>query len=660
MFTKSALLAFVTLATLATATLMQPRQAGGPIALPKQSSFTKSDGTFDYDKAVAQTVATKNKHRQTLINLQNNTGSLPQGFETKALASLPSSVEASLKSESGSFSIEYSDGSTVSGPVYEDTVAVAGIQVANQKFSPVTTLSASCASDPAGGIFGLAFPAISNLDADPFFVNANSQGAVDSNDFGFYLASSGSELYLGGISGASISSDGTTAVSDFEAISDSGTTIMYGPPSAVKEFNAQVSGSTMYNSTDGYYSFPCNSAPEVSFSWGGDSFTISADNFNLATTSSGASTCVGALAAKDLGLGDSTWLLGDSWVKNVYTVFSFSGTTVGFADLAPGMRIRLLDELMTFALIFSLCTFLRCRPASLKLPMCFRYMNFHDLLQTICPSSILPAEMKTEAPGRLSKLLSPVMSFMNHILRRPRYLDPSTLPAGRLNTPPVTTSSSPPFSSSWVASSRRENLSAGRPTIYCFPLLALKLSSVYQLHLTRLSIMYFYRLISALAFVSMVLAAAVPSPGSPTPIEVTFSGDSADSKWTKIAQNDAQVGVIKTLRDAWKQYPLQNVTSKDVKFHGFVTKAPVIHHAFGAGCDLFGGDCYLYKVKFSKPSLEHIGDCQGWVVVANRDEPRAEKFTVSGTIDSIAEIQKGISSMLSFQFDKEDFDEGKV
>ncbi|KAJ3806684.1 acid protease [Lentinula lateritia] len=424
MFAKSALVAFVTLATLVTATPVQPRQAGGPIALPKRSSLTKSDGTFDYDKAVAQTVATKNKHRQNLINLQNNTGSLPQGFEIKALASLPSSVEASLKKrqaealtdeeddeewagtisigspgqsflidfdtgssdlwipsssctsstcsekntydssssstsskESGSFSIEYGDGSTVSGPVYEDTVTVAGIQVSKQKFSPVTTLSSSFSSDPADGILGLAFPAISNLDADPFFVNANSQNAVDSNEFGFYLASSGSELYLGGansdlysgsieyhdvdtstgfwqISGASIASDGTTTVSDFATIIDSGTTIMYGPPSVVKQFYAQVSGSKLYDSANGFYSFPCESAPEVSFSWGGDSFTVSADNFNLGTTSSGASTCVGALAAEDLGFGDNTWLLGDSWMKNVYTVFSFSKTAVGFANLA--------------------------------------------------------------------------------------------------------------------------------------------------------------------------------------------------------------------------------------------------------------------------------------------------------------------------------------
>ena len=70
----------------------------------------------------------------------------------------------SASKQSGSFSIQYGDGSTVSGPVYSDTVSVAGVSVSSQKFSPVTTLSSSFSNDPIDGILGLAYPTISNLN----------------------------------------------------------------------------------------------------------------------------------------------------------------------------------------------------------------------------------------------------------------------------------------------------------------------------------------------------------------------------------------------------------------------------------------------------------------------------------------------------------------
>lgn len=43
---------------------------------------------------------------------------------------------------------------------------------------------------------------------------------------------------------------------------------------------------------------------------------------------------MGALAGQDIGLGSNVWLLGDSFMKNVYTAFSFDDDTVGFATLA--------------------------------------------------------------------------------------------------------------------------------------------------------------------------------------------------------------------------------------------------------------------------------------------------------------------------------------
>ncbi|CDO69152.1 hypothetical protein BN946_scf185042.g54 [Trametes cinnabarina] len=246
------------------------------------------------------------------------------------------SSSSTSSKKSGTFNIEYGDGSTVSGPVYTDTVTVAGVTVKNQYFSPVTTLSSSFADDPIDGLLGLAYPEISNLDESPFFNTAVSQGAVDEGVFGFKLASSGSELYLGGtnsdlysgsieyhdvdtstgfwqLPGATAYVGSKAVVSNFETIIDSGTTIMYGPPSAVRTLYKSVSGSKL---------------------WGGKKWAISADNFNLGETETGSGQCVGALAGQDVGLGSNVWLLGDSFMKNVYTAFSFDDDSVGFAELA--------------------------------------------------------------------------------------------------------------------------------------------------------------------------------------------------------------------------------------------------------------------------------------------------------------------------------------
>ncbi|KAJ7742596.1 acid protease [Mycena metata] len=286
---------------------------------------------------------------------------LPSSSCTSSTCSSKNTYKASSSStsvkKSGSFSIEYGDGSTVSGPVYTETVTVAKITAKKQYFSPVTTLSSSFKDDPADGILGLAFPSLSNLNENPFFTTANAAGSTDANQFGFYLASSKSELYLGGTNsdlysgdiefnsidsssgfwqttGAKAKVGSKSVVTGLQAIIDSGTTLAYGPPASVKKLFAAVSGSKVYDSTNGYYSYPCDSPPEISFNWGGKDWTISADNLNLGTTESGSSDCVASLAAQDLGLGTDVWLLGDAFMKNQYTVFDFDQEAVGFAELS--------------------------------------------------------------------------------------------------------------------------------------------------------------------------------------------------------------------------------------------------------------------------------------------------------------------------------------
>ncbi|KZT72178.1 acid protease [Daedalea quercina L-15889] len=421
MFPKAALITTVTLALLSCATPFE-RSTGTSIPFAKRSGVTTEDGLFDHELAIQSTIQTHNKHRQNMINLQNNDPeSMNEGAEIKPLrvynatanhherrqkeptidedsdlewagyisigtpaqnflidfdtgssdlwvpsSSCTSSVCTSKHKytassstttalKSGTFTIHYGDGSTVSGPVYTDTLSVAGITSTAQYFSPVTTLSNSFSGDPIDGILGMAYQKISQLGQPPFVNLAKSQGHISSAVFGMKLASSGSELYIGGtdtalysgspeyhsvtgsgywqISGAKALVNNKAVNTGFQTIIDSGTTIMYGPPSAVQQFYKSVSGASLYDSQNGYYQFPCNKAPTVAFSWGGQSWTVSAANFNLGRVSSKSSYCVGALAGQDLGLGTNVWLLGDSFMKNVYTAFSFDQNAVGFATL---------------------------------------------------------------------------------------------------------------------------------------------------------------------------------------------------------------------------------------------------------------------------------------------------------------------------------------
>ncbi|KAF8626441.1 hypothetical protein AX15_004875 [Amanita polypyramis BW_CC] len=445
MFTRPALVFLVTavLALFATAhPNLQPRYAGGVKTIPlrRRTGLTRADGVFDYRSVVNSIVATRNKHRQNMINLERNRGRrvFPEDAETKpatavtetsfspdynghrlstrqsgsealtdqeqdtewtgiAFVGTPpqqfivdfdtgssdlwipsiecktsscankrlynSSWSSTSKNQPGQFSIRYGDGSNVNGTVFTDTVTVAGIKAEGQFLAGATSISDLFTTDPTDGILGLGFPAISQLRHNPFFLTASEQGTVSPSSFAFYLSSNNSELHLGGpnsglftgsieahglsvdrgfwqIGNAHINLNGQQAVlNGLETIIDTGTSIIVAPPDEAASFYGQVPGSSLFDKTNGLYEFPCNSVPEVSFGWGGREWIVTADNFNLGQTDTGSSMCVGAISGQDLGLGSNVWLLGDSFLKNVYTVFDTNAKTVGFAQLSVGHSV---------------------------------------------------------------------------------------------------------------------------------------------------------------------------------------------------------------------------------------------------------------------------------------------------------------------------------
>ncbi|KAH8914486.1 acid protease [Atractiella rhizophila] len=118
------------------------------------------------------------------------------------------------------------------------------------------------------------------------------------------------------------------------AIIDTGTSIIVAPPSDATTFWDQVTGSAQYGNS-GYYTFPCATNPTLGFTFDdGKEWVVDTKYFNLGRVSMGSSRCVGALVGLDVGLGDASWILGDVFMQNTYTVFDQDYNLVGFADLA--------------------------------------------------------------------------------------------------------------------------------------------------------------------------------------------------------------------------------------------------------------------------------------------------------------------------------------
>ncbi|KAH9949014.1 protease [Amylocystis lapponica] len=229
----------------------------------------------------------------------------------------------------GSFEIGYGDGSNASGDIYtdsgeplhfsepanagtyslrlDDAVSVAGVAVTGQSLASVTQESGAFQSAPQDGLMGMAWQAIS------------AEGA---GVFSMKLGPSGAELYLGGTDTSLYSGD-----LEYHALTQK-TYWQIGPATAlVAQFYAAVPGALEIQS--GFYAFPCDATPSVAFSWGGASWEISPENFNLGEVGSGL--CQGALGVLEIEA--NTWLLGDTFMMNVYTAFSADGSAVGFAAL---------------------------------------------------------------------------------------------------------------------------------------------------------------------------------------------------------------------------------------------------------------------------------------------------------------------------------------
>ncbi|KAL1409733.1 hypothetical protein Q8F55_003730 [Vanrija albida] len=276
------------------------------------------------------------------------------------------------------FRISYGSGDA-SGTIVTDTVTMDTFTVEKQGFALVNQSTASLISAPTSGLMGLAWQKIASTKQMPWWQTLASTTWADPQ-FGVYMArfrnnrnaqaveNNGGEITFGGVNTSyytgeinyisiadsnldywripieSISVQGKNTgykSSSPNAAIDTGTTLIGGPSNAIAAIYAQIPNAEPLGAAsgfEGYYQYPCDTKVEVKLGFGNQVWTLDNDDFNLGPfTQSSPDLCLGAFFAVDMSRNHLvSWIVGASFLKNVYSVYRYDPPAIGFAALANG------------------------------------------------------------------------------------------------------------------------------------------------------------------------------------------------------------------------------------------------------------------------------------------------------------------------------------
>lgn len=276
------------------------------------------------------------------------------------------SISSSFKNTSQPFHVTYAQGEA-SGYIATETIEMAGFSVFNQGFAVVNDMSSGFLSTPTSGLLGLAWEPLASTQEMPLWQTLASSGAWDSPLFAVQLTRytndtqaqplepggvlnlgyTNSSLYTGSIEYSDMTSQPSfwevplTSVTvqgvsipigtSVAAAIDTGTSNIGAPSDVIKAIYDQIPNSKAASgSWAGYYQFPCSTSVTVTFSFGGSTWAMAPADFSYTTI--GSQQCIGTFFESSQS--NPSWILGDSFLKNVYTVFRYDPPAVGFAALS--------------------------------------------------------------------------------------------------------------------------------------------------------------------------------------------------------------------------------------------------------------------------------------------------------------------------------------
>jgi cathepsin D len=253
------------------------------------------------------------------------------------------------------WSVSYGTG-TVEGVTVTDTVAFANYSV-EMGFGSATFTSNDFNNYPMDGILGLGRTASNQIGTPTVMQVLDNNNLLQANILGIHLqrnsdGAKDGQITFGGVDHskfqgslsytATVSADSNlweipvddVAVSGSSckftgrsAIIDTGTSYVLMPPEDAKILHAQIPGSTNTGGSPNFM-IPCSTTKTIQFTFSGVTYSVQPKDYVSKVNSVGkmcASNIIGQQAYSA-----NQWILGDVFLKNVYTVFDFDKDRIGF------------------------------------------------------------------------------------------------------------------------------------------------------------------------------------------------------------------------------------------------------------------------------------------------------------------------------------------
>lgn len=272
---------------------------------------------------------------------------------------LGSQSSSTFQASNQPFSITYGTGS-VSGVLVQDTVSVAGIDLADHTFGVATVESVEFSSDDTSfdGLMGLAQSTLSNQQVLTPPESMAQQGLIPEAIVSYKISRladnlNDGEITFGGLDDSkfdpatlttldnvnqngfweadmdAVTVDGQdTGLTGKTAILDTGTTLIVAPAADALAVHQLIDGAQ--SDGQGGFIVPCDTTASVAMTFGGASFTI--DPRDIAFFPLGDGTCISGISSGNIG-GADEWLVGDVFLKNAYFSTDVGKNTLSLAKL---------------------------------------------------------------------------------------------------------------------------------------------------------------------------------------------------------------------------------------------------------------------------------------------------------------------------------------